>query len=95
MGACVCMEEGDGFGTAFVLWGQNKENRDTKVPKTKSYTVQFTMLLRSLHGEAILSAHLKLAEPGQVLFLVPQYLPVFPMCSFPLLTFVYQQLSVN
>lgn len=32
------------------------------------------MLFRSPHGEAILSAHLKLAEPDQVLFLVPQYL---------------------
>lgn len=89
------MEKGDGFGKAFVLWGQNKENRDTKAPKTKSYIGQFTMLLRSPHEEAILSAHLKLAEPGQVLFLVPQYLPLFPMCSFPLLSVVYQQLSVN
>lgn len=75
MGAFVCLEKWDGFGTAFVLWGQNKENRDTKAPKTKNVTqASLPMLFRSPHGETILSAHLKLAEPDQVLFLVPQYL---------------------
>lgn len=38
MGTFVCLEKWDGFGTAFVLWGQNKENRDTKAPKTKKVT---------------------------------------------------------
>lgn len=38
MGAFVCLEKWDGFGTAFVLWGRNNANRATKAPKTKKVT---------------------------------------------------------
>lgn len=67
------MEKWGGFGTALVLWGQNKGNSDPKklenIPQA-SVPVHFT----SPHSETIASSCLKLAEPDQALALVPQYL---------------------